>query len=57
MTGQAFHKGQLFVINNFQTSSHPDFLNDVDNIKGVKNIENVLLGSLCNNENQVNGII
>jgi len=57
MTGMCFRQKKMFVINNFPTSSHPDFMNDVDNIIGVKKIQNVLIGYLHNDDKELNGVI
>lgn len=46
------------MINDFDTQkSSVEFLNDIDNIIGVKHISNLMIGSLFNKDRQCNAII
>jgi len=52
-----FKKQKTTIINNFTSSSNFDFVNEIDNPKGIKDIKNLLIGPIFREDGTSNGII
>ena len=46
-----------YVSNGFNQAKNMDFINEIDNPKGIKHIENMLIGSLSREDGTTNGIV
>ena len=46
MTSKAFHQQKILAINNFATEKTAEFVSAIDNPRGVKHIQNYMVGSL-----------
>ena len=57
ITSIVFKKQKTVVINNFGGSSQFDFVNEIDNPKGIQNINNVMIGAMTREDGTTNGII
>jgi len=43
--------------NNFKASSNFDFVNEIDNPKGIKEVKNLMIGVLRREDGSSNGVI
>lgn len=45
------------MMNNFKASSNFDFMNEIDNPRGIKKINNIMIGVLKREDGSSNGVI
>lgn len=57
ITSKVFKSQNSYMMNNFKASSNFDFMNEIDNPKGIKNIRNLMIGALRREDGSSNGII
>jgi hypothetical protein len=57
LTGGVFKKQETYMQNNFKASSNFDFVNEIDNPKGLKQVKNLMIGALRREDGSTNGII
>lgn len=57
ITSLVYYQQKPIVINNFLPTSHFDFVNEIDNPKAIKNIDNLLIGRLKREDGSTNGIV
>ena len=57
ITAKCFKQQNLFMMNNFKASSNFDFMNEIDNPKGIKKINNLMIGPLIREDGSSNGVI
>lgn len=57
LTSLVYYKQKPIVINNFPASTHFDYVNEIDNPKAIKNIDNLLIGCLKREDGTTNGIV
>jgi hypothetical protein len=46
LTGEVFKKGNLRIVNSFNYSMNPEYMDDIDNIHGVKLVKDLMFGGL-----------
>ena len=57
LTGGVFGTQKTYMMNNFKSSGNFDFVNEIDNPKGLKKIKNIMIGVLRRDDGSSNGII
>lgn len=57
LTSKVYNTQETVVINNFVATSHLDFVNEIDNPKSIKKIDNLMIGALIREDGSTNGVV
>ena len=57
ITSLVYYNQETVAINNFPSASHFDFVNEIDNPKAIKDIDNLLIGCLRREDQTTNGVV